>query len=68
MKVDIIVEKFDNGISLKWSSPGQDDECIVALEEEQAYTIGKMIWNDIMNEMNNELKNVVKLNIEYKAI
>ena len=66
MKANIIVEQFDNGISLKWSSPEHGNEAaIVALDEERAYTIGKMIWEDIKAVMNSELKNIVVMKIEY---
>lgn len=66
MKVKIIIEQFDNGISLKWKSPDTpEQEAIVALDYDREKAIGKMIWDDVKHIMNTELCNIVTLNIEY---
>jgi len=66
MKAKIKIERYDNGITLKWSSPDHDDEAVVALDHEKEKTIGKMIWDDIKSVMDGELCNVVTMNIEYE--
>jgi hypothetical protein len=65
MKAKIIVEQYDNGISLKWSSPDHDNESVVALERDRERTLGNMIWTDIYKIMDAEVCNVVTINIEY---
>lgn len=65
MKAKIIIEQFSNGISLKWSSPGQLNKAVVALDYDKQNAIGKMIWDDVKNIMDAELCNIVTLNIEY---
>lgn len=68
MEATITIEQFDNGISLKWSSPGLDSEAIVALDYDRQNAIGKMIWDDVKLIMDAELSNVVTINIEYESI
>ena len=70
MKVEITVEQFNNGISLKWRDcdGNIEPEDLVALEEDQVNTIGKIISDDIKLVMDNKLANIVKLTIEYQAI
>lgn len=64
MKAKIIVEQFDNGISLKWSSNECDPVSIVAQEFDEERTLGKMIFEDIKQVMNKAMTNTVTLNIE----
>ena len=70
MKVEITVEQFNNGISLKWRDRDGniEPEDLVALKEDQVNTIGKIIWDDIELVMDNKLANIVKLTIEYQAM
>ena len=65
MKAKIIIEQFDNGISLKWEDENLEQEAIVALDYDKQNAIGKMIWDDVKNIMDAELCNIVTLNIEY---
>lgn len=65
MEAKIIIEQFDNGITLKWSSPGHDSKAIVAHFYDREKAIGEMILNDVKHIMDAELCNVVTLNIEY---
>lgn len=67
MKAKIIIEQFDNGISLKWSSPDHDSENIVALDFDKEKTIGKMIWDDVKSIMDKELCNIVTMEINYEG-
>ena len=66
MKADIIVERFDNGITIKWSNDGVEVESIVAPDGETEKTIGKMLLEDIDNLMDMKLTNIVKIHIEYE--
>lgn len=70
MKVEITVEQFNNGISLKWRDcdGNIEPEDLVALEVDQVNTIGKIISDDIKLVMDNKLANIVKLTIEYQAM
>lgn len=68
MKAKIIIEQFDNGISIKWDSPDVDPQSEVALDFDKEKAIGKMIWDDIRSVMDAELYNEVEMVIEYKPI
>lgn len=71
MKVEIIVEQFDNGISLKWKDAEreEDTKAIVAIEGiGEKSEIGKMIWNDVLCVMNNKMTNKVRMRIEYEKV
>lgn len=70
MKVEIFIEQFNNGISLKWRDcdGNIEPEDLVALERDQVNTIGKTIWDDIKSVMDSKLANIVKLTIEYQAM
>lgn len=67
MKVEITIEQFDNGISLKWKDAENDGDtkAIVALDREQSKAIGDIIWNDVLCVMDNDETNKVNLTIEY---
>lgn len=70
MKVEIFVEQFNNGISLKWRDcdGNIESEDLVALKKDQVNTIGKIVLDDIKLVMDNKLANIVKLTIEYQAM
>ena len=68
MKAKIKIERYDNGISLKWQSPDADDQSEVALDFDKEKTIGKVIWDDIKNVMNASLCDEVEMSVEYKAV
>jgi len=70
MKATILIEQFDNGISIKWSDPDmeEDPHDIVALDRDKAQAIGEMIFEDIKHLMDSELVCIVKMNIEYQPI
>lgn len=70
MKVEIIIEQFDNGISLKWNDyeAATDKKCVVALERDQARVIGEMILEDIRKTMDLTTANKVKMEFDYRGI
>ena len=70
MKVTIEVEQFDNGITLKWKDTDgkEDEEAVVALDQDKETAIGKMIWSDVENILNYELVDKVRMKIEYEPI
>ena len=68
MKAIINIERFGNGIAMKWVSPDVDSQSEVALDYDKEKAIGKMVWDDIKNVMNAELCNEVEMSIEYKAV
>ena len=67
MKVEITIEQFDNGISLKWKDATDelDPHNVVALDRDKERIIGETIWDDIKNLMDEYSTNVVKIAIEY---
>lgn len=67
MKITIEIEKFDNGITLKWkdAESKQDQQAIVALDSEKERVIGKTIWDDVRNAMDCALTNKVKIEVTY---
>ncbi len=67
MKAKITIEQFDNGISLRWESPGHDDTSVVAVEGGEIEALGKMVMGDIEYVMNREACNSVVMEIEYKT-
>lgn len=60
MKQKIIIEQYDNGITLQ-----SEGRSIVVLDHEKERSIGSMIWENVKCVMDTELCNVVTLNIEY---
>ena len=46
-KVKMTVEKFENGIAVKWSDEEGNKSNNVALDENEASLIGKEIWSDL---------------------
>lgn len=67
MKETIIIEQFDNGISIK-ARNDEGTERRVALDHEKEQELGKMIWETIRFLMDKHLVNTVAMEIEYKAI
>ena len=70
MKVTIVVEQFDNGITLKWKDVEgkHDPHAVVALDRDKEMSIGKTIWEDIKMIMDSTLCNAVEMEIEYKPM
>ena len=68
MKAIIEIKQFDNGISLKWDAEGQEHEAIVAMDRDKEAAIGKMIWSDVINIMNADLVNTLRMRIEYEPV
>ena len=69
MKAKIIIEQFDNGISLKWEGCETPDmQAVVALDNDKEKELGKMIWEDVYALMNLETCNKVEMEIEYKPV
>lgn len=68
-KVKIEVEQVDNGSTIKWYSEDlSNTEFLVAKDGEEKETLGKMIWEDIMNIMDENFISQVELDITYKTI
>ena len=67
MKETIIIEQFDNGITIK-STNEEGTERRVALEHSKEQEIGKMIWETIRFLMDKDLVNTVAMEIDYLPI
>ena len=66
MKETIIIEQFDNGITIKATI----DECTearVAMDHQKEQEIGKTIWETVKFLMDKNLSNCVEMDIEYNA-
>ena len=59
----VIIEQFDNGISYKWESNNVDPTHMVSLDVTRNQDLGKELWSDIVNFMNENSVNKVKLTI-----
>jgi hypothetical protein len=70
MKVEIIIEQFDNGITIKERSdePEAEPHYIVALERDQTRIIGETIWSDIKYIFDTIPTNIVRMTIDYQPI
>ena len=64
MKETIIIEQFDNGITIKATNE-EGTEHRVALEHSKEQEIGKMIWETIRFLMDKDLVNMVTMEIDY---
>ena len=67
MTVKIKIEKFDNGITLKWEhlDGNMDSKAVVAKDREAQETIGEVICDDINSVMDFYSTNCVEMTIEY---
>ena len=68
MKTTITIEQFDNGISIKECDEDGNTQAIVSLDRTKEEDIGKVIWEDIKNMMNDECTNIVTMNIEISTL
>ena len=67
MKEIIIVEEFDNGISIAATSD-EGTERRVALDHTKEQEIGKIIWESVKFIMDKDMTNTVRLEIDYSKI
>lgn len=68
-KVKLKIEQLDNGSTIKWYSEDlSNTEFIVAKDGEEKETLGKMILEDIMHIMDEDLTSQIELDITYKTI
>ena len=67
---EIIIEKFDNGITLCWHDlDGEvEDEKLVVPEHMQHSEVGKLIMGDVNLMMKEAASNRVKLTIKYEPL
>lgn len=67
---EIIIEQFDNGITLHWRDldGATDDEKLVIPEHMQNSKVGKSIMGDVKNVMDGAVTNKVKLTIKYEPL
>lgn len=69
-KAEIIVEKFDEGITVRW----RDTDGIIGNSKGLAYKggeaslIGKQIWEDLEYIINDTDSEKVKVTVEYQII
>lgn len=67
MKETIIIEQFDNGITIE--ATNDEGTCRrVAMEHQKEQEIGKVIWETVKFLMDKNLTSMVKMTIDYKAL
>ena len=68
MRVNIEVEQYDNGITLKWRDfdGGVDGQNIVAPDRDREAAIGRTVWEDIKSVMDKHITNAVTMSITYE--
>jgi hypothetical protein len=70
--VEIIIEQFDNGITLHWSDIDGEVKIVgkklVIPEHSQHSEVGKYIMGDVKNVMDEAATNRVKLTIKYESL
>ena len=67
MKETIIIEQFDNGITIEATNDEGTDRR-VSLEHTKEQEIGKLIWETVHFLMDKETTNTVKIEIDYTKL
>lgn len=67
MKETIIIEQFDNGITIE-ATNDEGTERRVSLEHTKEQEIGKTIWETVHFLMDKETTNTVKIEIDYTKL
>ncbi len=67
MKETIIIEQFDNGITID-ATNDEGTERRVSLEHTKEQEIGKLIWETVHFLMDKETTNTVKIEIDYTKL
>ena len=67
MKETIIIEQFDNGITIE-ATNDEGTERRVSLEHSKEQEIGKLIWETVHFLMDKETTNTVKIEIDYTKL
>ena len=67
MKETIIIEQFDNGITIE-ATNDEGTERRVAMEHQKEQEIGKTIWETVHFLMDKETTNTVKIEIDYTKL
>ena len=69
-KVEMIVERFDNGITIQWSDVdgNVDSTKTVVPEGSEGLSLGNEIWPDIYEYFDKKVAGKVLVKIEYQSI
>ena len=67
MKETIIIEQFDNGITIE-ATNDEGTERRVSLEHSKEQEIGKLIWETVRFLMDKETTNTIKIEIDYTKL
>lgn len=67
MTETIIIEQFDNGITIE-ATNDEGTERRVSLEHTKEQEIGKLIWETVRFLMDKETTNTVKIEIDYTKL
>ena len=69
-KAEIIVEKFDEGITLRWSEPTgtEQGKKSLASSGRESMLLGTEVWKDLSSIFEEKQSDKVKISIEYDCI
>lgn len=69
-KAEIIVEKFDEGITTRWQDLSGEEESIKGLTTTggEAALVGENIWGDIFTIFDKTGSDKVRVKLEYEVI
>lgn len=67
MKETIIIEQFDNGITIE-ATNDEGTGRRVAMEHQKEHEIGQEIWDAVRYLMDKEMTNTVKIEIDYTKL
>lgn len=68
MKTEIIIEQFDNGITITNKNEDGSMSKTVSLDHSKESEIGKEIWSDIKYIMDKSMCEKVKMEIKYAVV
>lgn len=63
MKIKYYIEQCDNGIVIADNTDAENKVVEVALDDDMVSKLGRMLWEEILNTTNAELKNAADIEI-----
>lgn len=69
-KAEIIVEQFEQGITIRWNDVdgNVDPSKALAAKGSEELILGKEIWSDISEILDNSLTDRIRIKLEYEEL
>ena len=69
-KAEIIVEKFDEGITTRWNDMSGEEESTknLALNGRESMLIGMNVWNDVFTIFDKSGSDKIRIKLEYEVV